>query len=291
MDLIWPIFLLLLVLIPLTFLAYVWVLRRRRRFAVHYSSLSLIREAMSGSSRWRRHLPFLLLLLALTGLIIGLARPTFTRNVTSKEATIILALDVSLSMCASDISPNRLTVAQEAAESFILNQDPDTQIGLVAFAGFAELIVPPTTDREAPLGALRNLVPARRTAIGSAILRSIDAISEVNGAVAPVDLFIRPDDSLATTAPDGLYQPEIIVLLTDGASNRGALPLDAARIAVDRGIRVYTIGFGTSQVTTFNCTREQLSGINFRSDFRRSVFEGNFARRFRLALDEDTRTH
>ena len=158
MGLIWPIFLLLLVLIPLTFLAYVWVLRRRRRFAVHYSSLSLIREAMSGSSRWRRHLPFLLLLLALTGLIIGLARPTFTRNVTSKEATIILALDVSLSMCASDISPNRLTVAQEAAESFILNQDPDTQIGLVAFAGFAELIVPPTTDREAPLGALRNLV-------------------------------------------------------------------------------------------------------------------------------------
>ena len=292
MGLLWPAFLLLLVLIPLIVSAYVWVLRRRRRFALHYSSLSLIREAIPGSSRWRRHLPLALFLLALASLIVGMARPVVTRNVTSKEATIILALDVSLSMCASDISPNRLTVAQEAAESFILSQDPDTRIGIVAFAGFAELIVPPTADREVSLEAVRNLVTARATAIGSAILRSIDAISEVNKAVAPVDVFIRPDESLPTTAPDGTFQPEIIVLLTDGASNSGALPLRAAQAAADRGIRVYTIGFGTSQARSFNCTRQQLGGIDFGNGFGRAIFEGtfggNFARRFRLALDEDT---
>ena len=301
MGFLWPSLLLLLIFIPLLIMLYVWVLRRRARQALRYSSLSLIRAARPGRSRWRRHLPFVLFVLALSSLTLALARPVTSATVPSSRATIMLALDVSLSMCASDIPPNRLTVAQGAAESFIRNQARGTQIGIVAFAGFAELVMPPTTDRDALLDAVRNLTAARRTAIGSAILRSLDAISEVNEAVAPVDVFIGMDETTATPVPEGLYQPDIIVLLTDGASNRGALPLDAAQAAADRGVRVYTIGFGTDEGLPFRCTDEQLAGADFGfGDFFRGgsipggAFgsgSGNFgesANRWRFGLDEGT---
>lgn len=301
MGLLWPSLLLLLILIPVLIAVYVWVLKRRQRSAVRYSSLWLIRAAQPGRSHWRRHLPFVLFLLALSSLVIALARPFTSMTVPSSRATIMLALDVSLSMCASDIPPNRLTVAQEAAETFIRNQEPGTQIGVVAFAGFAELVMPPTTDRDALLATVRNLTAARRTAIGSAILRSLDAISEVNDAVAPVNVYLGPQDNTATPVPEGIYQPDIIVLLTDGASNRGALPLDAAQAAVDRGVRVYTIGFGTAEGLPFRCTDEQLAGADFGFGnlFRGGGVpggafgsgSGNFgagANRWRFGLDEET---
>ena len=298
MELLWPTFLLVLALIPLIVLAYVLVLRRRKRYAVRYSSVSLIRQAMPGNSRWRRHLPFALFLIALVLLTLGLARPVTDLNITSSRATVILALDVSLSMCSSDIAPNRLTAAQEAAETFIRNQESGTQIGIVAFAGFAELVAPPTADREALLEAVGGLTAARRTAIGSAILRSLDAISEVNGEVAPVDAFLNRNGGEPSALSDGVTpQPDIIVLLTDGASNSGALPLDAAQAAVDRGVRVYTIGFGTPNGSMFRCSPEQLAGEGFGGRFGRfgqvrfnRFFAGGFGGggRFRRALDEVT---
>lgn len=143
-------------------------------------------------------------------------------------------------------------MAQEAAESFICNQEPGTQIGVVAFSGFAELIVPPTADRDTLLAAVDNLIVGRWTAIGSAILRSLDAISEINPEVLPVTVFSNPEENETGMANEVSPQPDIIDLLTDGASNRGAEPLDAAQAAVDRGIRVYTIGFGTPQGSMFN---------------------------------------
>jgi Ca-activated chloride channel family protein len=282
----WPSFLLLLLLIPLLILAYVLVLRRRKRFAVHYSSLSIIREAMPGHSNWRRHLPFALFLVALACLILALARPFATVNVTANRATVILALDVSGSMCSSDISPNRLTVAQEAAEKFIRNQPNGTQIGIVAFAGFAELIVPPTSDKEPLLEAVQDLTTGRYTAIGSAILRSLDAIADVNDEVAPVDVFTAPGNEYSDGFPEEELQPDIIVLLTDGASNRGTLPLDAAQAAVDRGVRVYTIGFGTPRGSFFNCTSRQLGGFEF--GFGGGFGGGGGRGGFRRGLDEDT---
>ena len=289
----WPAFLPLLGLIPLIVLAYALVLRRRKRYAVHYSSLSLIREAQPGRSRWRRHLPFALFLLAVASLILALARPITTRSVTSSQSTIMLALDVSLSMCSSDIAPNRLTVAQESAEAFILNQDPGTRIGLVAFAGFAELIVPPTDDKEVLQAAVRGLTTAYRTAVGSAIVRSLEAIAEVNDAVAPVSVFMRPAVGAPDPVDEGTYQPEIIVLLTDGASNSGVYPLAAAQAAADRGVRVYTIGYGTPRGSVFRCTPEQLGGIEFGAGFRsggfrRGGFRGSLRRGLRLALDDHT---
>jgi Ca-activated chloride channel family protein len=203
-------------------------------------SLSLVREAASHQSWLRKHLPFILFLFALTSLILALTRPTATVVVPSNRATIILAMDVSLSMCSTDIPPNRLQAAKEAALQFVETREPGTRIGVVAFAGFAELAQPPTDDRDLLNNAITFMSPARRTAIGSAILRSIDAIAEVDPGIAPVDL-----DLLAPVTPAAEYAPHIIVLLTDGSSNAGPSPFLAADQALARGIRVYTIGFGT----------------------------------------------
>jgi Ca-activated chloride channel family protein len=259
-DLLWPGFLFLLGLIPLIIAVYVWMLRRRRRFAVRYSSLSLVREALPHQSRWRRHLPFALFLLALASLAVALARPVAIMSVPTNQTTVILTIDVSRSMCSTDIQPSRLEAAEAAALSFIQRQKSSTQIGIVAFSGFAELIQPPTTDSEALQDAVESLLTGRRTAIGSGILKSIDAIAEVDENVAP-----SVSDSNAsrgdkpTPVPKGAYAPEIIVLLTDGVSNAGPLPLDAAQQAADRGIRVYTIGFGTANGSAFpNCGRQFL---------------------------------
>lgn len=297
MDLLWPSFLILLSLIPLLIALYVWVLKRRQRYAIRYSSLWLIRAARPGQSRWRRHIPFALFLLALGSLILAIARPVANVPVPSSRANIVLALDVSLSMCASDIEPNRLTVAQEAAETFILNQEPGTKVGIVAFAGFAELVVPPSADKEVLLEAVRNLTAARRTAIGSAILRSLDAIAEVNENVAPVDVYLGVGEIESTPPTEVPLQPDIIVLLTDGASNRGAPPLVAAQAAAERGIRVYTIGYGTPEGLPFKCTPQQLGGANlwFGGGFGGGGFgSGNFGPgggRFQIALDDETLRH
>ena len=204
MGLLWPAWLLLLAAIPVVVLLYMLALRRRRRFAVHYSSLSLIRQAMPGGIRWRRHLPFVLFLLALVLLILALSRPFANVTVASNQTTVMLALDVSLSMCANDVEPNRIAVAQEAAGRFIESQEPGTQVGIVAFAGIAQVIVAPTTDREALLEAIEDLTMARRTAVGSAIARSLDTLAEVNPNISPVRTYASPsrDDTGAIVEED-----------------------------------------------------------------------------------------
>lgn len=277
MGLLWPGFLFLLGLVPLIVAAYVWTLRRRRRFAVRYSSLALVREALPQQSNWRRHLPFALFVLALASLILAFSRPVANVPVPSGRATIILAIDVSRSMCSTDIAPNRLEVAKAAARSFIERQAASTQIGIVVFAGFAQLIQPPTTDQELLQDAVASLYTARRTAIGSAILESIDAISEINSNVAP-SLIGLPDEVAPEPVPEGVYEPDIIVLLTDGASNAGPWPTDAARQAADRGVRVYTIGFGANGVPTSrgvpNCGDPFGGGFGgFGGGFRRQIDE------------------
>jgi Ca-activated chloride channel family protein len=262
MHVLWPWFLLLLLLIPLLVAVYVWILRRRRRFAVRYSSLSLIREALPKRSRWRRHLPFALFMLGLACLTVAVARPAAEVQVPLSRTSIILALDVSRSMCATDVPPNRLTVAQDAAEAFIEEQADGTRIGIVAFADFAELIVPPTNNKEVLQEAIRNLTTAIGTAIGSATLKSLDAISEINTAVAPSGVNLGSDEAAPGVGEEG-FVPDIIVLLTDGANSRGPLPLDAAQQAADRQVRVYTIGFGTTEIPEMVCTRQQLGSDIF----------------------------
>jgi Ca-activated chloride channel homolog len=248
MDLLSAPALLLLGLLPVLVAARIWSLRRRRS-GLRYSSLSLVHEAAPRSSRIRRHLPFALLVLALGSLIIAMARPVDIVSVPAGQTTVILAMDVSRSMCATDIAPNRLLAAEAAAASFIKRQGSTTQIGIIAFAGFAEVVQAPTTDQEVLLDVIGSLTTGRRTAIGSAILKSIDAIAEIDTSVAPSILDTTPGASPGTApppVPKGAYAPAIVVLLTDGVSNAGPLPVDAAQQAADRGIRVYTIGYGTS---------------------------------------------
>jgi Ca-activated chloride channel family protein len=255
----------LLVLIPLFVALYIWLLRRRRRYTVRFSSLALVREAASHQSRWRRHLPFAIFLLALTSLVFALARPTATVSVPSNKATVIMAIDVSRSMCSNDIKPNRLEAAKSAAKSFIHSKIKGRQIGIVAFAGFAELIQPSTDNVRLLDTAVDSLAPARRTAIGSAILRSIDAIAEVDQRVKPSDITQAVDavPTVPNTGSSEDYIPHIIVLLTDGASNAGPFPLSAAEQAVERGIRVYTIGFGTNSSNSFMDCGAQFQEVPF----------------------------
>jgi len=287
MSLLWPGFLYLLILIPLIVAVYILLLRRRRRFAVRYSSLSLVREAAKQQSWLRRHLPFLLFLFALTSLVFSLARPVATVLIPSNKATVILAIDVSRSMCSTDIPPNRLEVAKDAALSFIRNNSSGRQVGIVAFAGFAELIQPPTTDLKLLENAISYLTPARRTAIGSAILRSLDAIAEVDNRVAPSELQ-SPDQTTPTQTSTEDFVPHIIVLLTDGASNAGPLPISAAEQAVERHVRVYTIGFGTTNNSSpMNCGDDDPFGGGFGPNFGGG---GGLGGGFRREIDEATLT-
>ncbi|HEU0293484.1 MAG TPA: VWA domain-containing protein [Anaerolineales bacterium] len=290
MSFLWSFSLYLFFLIPLIILAYILILRRRRRFAVRYSSLSLVREAMSHQSWLRRHLPFILFLLALTSLVFALARPVATVMIPSNQATIILALDVSRSMCSTDIPPNRLEAAKQAALEFVARQERGRLIGVVAFAGFAELVQPPTDDPALLEDAIINLNPARRTAIGSAILRSLDAISEIDPNIAPGDTGTIPEGAF-TPVPEGEYAPHIIVLLTDGASNAGPSPLSAAIQAAERGIRVYTIGFGTTRNTSpMNCGYQIQENESFGGGGGFGNPFGGGGGGFRREIDEETLT-
>ena len=243
MEFLWPGFLFLLVLIPVLVGLYIWMLRRRR-FALRYSSLELVRAALPKKSNWRRHLPVVLFLLGLSCLVFALGRPVAILSLPTNQTTIILTMDVSGSMRSRDIPPSRLQAAEEAAFSFIQHQKSSTQIGLVAFSSFAELIQPATTDQGALQAALDSLTVGRRTAIGSGILVALDAISQVDKNVARSITDTQPGVE-PTPVPKGDYAPDIIVLLTDGDSNAGPDPLSAARQAADRGVRIYTIGFGT----------------------------------------------
>lgn len=291
MTFLWPWFLLGLILIPLMLFIYIWILRRKRKFAVRYSSLSIIREALPKRSGWRQHLPFVFFLIGAASLITAMARPAISTEIPLSRTTIILALDVSRSMCATDVDPNRLTVAQEAMLKFVEDQVTGTQIGIVAFARLAEIIVPPTQDKEILRMAIANLTTSLGTAIGSATLKSIDAISEINPDVAPsvVNLGIENSDA---EVEDPVFQPDIIVLLTDGANTHGPLPLDVAQTAANRQVRVYTIGFGTTEFSEMVCSREQLGSDAFGNGFGRGFFGGfsgggrNFQRY--LLLDEPT---
>jgi len=252
----WPWASLALLAVPLLLAARWWLNRRRKRATVTVSSVALIRAALPGRSSWRRRIPVYLFLGGLLALAGGLARPQASLAVPSNNTSILLAIDVSGSMCSTDISPNRLAVAIDAARKFVKAQDDGTRIGLVAFSGIAGLLVPPTTDKDALLDAIDTLRTARGTAIGQAILTSIDAIAEMNPNVAAtgVDLGDAVPEALAN------YEPDTIVVLTDGSNTTGVDPVTAAEQAAARHLRVFTIGFGTTEPAPMVCTADQISG-------------------------------
>ncbi|HZQ84647.1 MAG TPA: VWA domain-containing protein [Acidimicrobiales bacterium] len=275
----WPLALFLLLGAPALLLVHVLSLRRRRKQAVTYSSVALLRAVLPRRRGWKRHVPAAFLALSIAALGVAAARPQRTRSVPTSHTSVILAMDVSRSMCATDVDPNRITVAQQAAKDFVQHQPAGTRTGLVVFAGSAQLAVPPTTDRSSILHAIDGLSTSSGTAIGAAMLKSLDAIAEVDPNVKPVgDVPDVPGVAPAggASAPSkppgaGGYVPDVVVLLTDGANNRGIAPLDAVPYAVDRRVRIYTIGFGTTQPAPLSCTVAQLGG-----DEQGGFFGGGF---------------
>ncbi|GIH02562.1 UPF0353 protein [Rhizocola hellebori] len=283
MALNWPWALIALLAFPLLLGFRWWTRRRRRREAVTISSVTLIRAALPGRSLWRRRIPIWLFAVGLVVLGTGAARPHASIPVPSNAATILLAIDVSGSMCSTDVQPNRLTVAQNAARDFIKAQK-GTRIGLVTFSGIAGLLVAPTIEQKPLLDAIDTLRTSRGTAIGLAILASIDAIAEINPNVAPTGIDMAGDNP-SSGNDSGEYQPETIVVLTDGRNTHGVTPETAAAEAAARHIRVYTIGFGTTEPSAMVCSRDQISGDPMRPEGR--GFGGGGFGRFQQ-IDEGT---
>ncbi|GGT26944.1 VWA domain-containing protein [Nonomuraea spiralis] len=255
MSLSWPWALLSALIIPLIFAVRWWARRRRRRAAVRVTSIALVRAALPGRTRWTRRIPVALFVAGLALLAVGAARPQASVPVPMRSATILLALDTSGSMCSTDVDPNRLTAARKAAADFIESQRGGPRIGLVTFAGTAGLLVPPTDDTDALIEALDNLTVDRGTAIGQAMLTSIDAIAEIDPSVAAT--------GATPTAADRGYAGAAIVVLTDGANTQGVDPLTAAQEAALRRVRVFTIGFGTTNPVPMVCDNSQFDGRGF----------------------------
>jgi Ca-activated chloride channel family protein len=250
----WPWALLALLVIPLVFAVW-WLTRLRgRRPAVRVTSIALVRTALPGRSRWRRRIPVALLTLGLAVLAVGAARPQATVPVPSSSATIMLALDVSGSMCSTDVQPNRITAAEQATSAFIKSQTGGPRIGLVAFASTAVVLVPPVADTKQLLSALDGLTTSFGTAIGTGILTALDAIAQVDPSVAP-------SGATVSRGRGAGYANAVIVVLTDGSNNRGVDPQTAAKETAARGVRVFTIGYGTDNPAPLACGSGQFGGF------------------------------
>jgi Ca-activated chloride channel family protein len=241
----WPFLLVLLVLVPVLAALYVMMQLRRRRYALQYASVSLVQQAVGSGPGIKRHIPAALYLLALTAMIVALARPSATIPMPQNTGTVILAIDVSGSMFAEDVEPNRMEATKRAVRDFVEKQPGGVKIGIVSFTDFAALIAPPTRERKPVLDAVARLRPQRGTNIGSGLEVALDAIYESDGAFSPEAINPTP-----TPVPDGSQPPAAtIVLLSDGQSNTGPPPLRVAEEAAEAGIKVYTIGIGTPEGT------------------------------------------
>lgn len=264
MTFLWPELLWLLLLVPLLLLFYVWLLRRKKKLAVRYASLSIVREAMAGGGQWRRHVPPVLLLLGIVAMLLAAARPLAVLTLPSTQQTIILAMDVSGSMRATDVEPNRLVASQNAAKAFINELPRHVKVGIVAFAGTASVVQPPTVNREDLASAIDKFQLQRATAIGSAIVVALSEIFPRDGIDVSAMLYgnqrqrgfsldqsMNPGEAKehVPVAP-GSYTSAAIILLTDGQRTTGVDTIEAAQMAADRGVRVYTVGVGTVEGET-----------------------------------------
>jgi Ca-activated chloride channel family protein len=262
--LLWPLALFGL-LIPLAMIAgYFWLRRRRRRYAVTFASLALVKQAIPERSRWRRLVPVGLLLAALIVLVTATARPQALVSVSRSNTSIILTIDVSRSMCSTDVDPNRLAAAQEAARDFVEDQPAGTRLGIVVFARSAQILVPPTSDHDRLNEAIDGFNTGIGTSIGNGLLSAIDALARVNREIAPSTVQLESDERRENRFATK-YVPDVIVLLTDGRATGGVDPRDAARQAADRGVRVFTIGFGSTDPAPLVCTPEQFGGGSLES--------------------------
>jgi Ca-activated chloride channel homolog len=240
-----------LLVVPLVVVLYALAQRRRMRYAVRFTNLDLLANVVTKTPRWRRHLPSVLFLLALSLLLVGLARPQATVLVPKKGASVVLAVDTSGSMAATDVAPDRLSAAQEAAETFLDRSPRDLQVGLVAFSGMPVRILPPTEDHATVRELLGSLKANSGTAMGDALLNAVE-ISRPRAGEGPASerppTFAEIGKSLTGTRRPEEKSPAAVVLLSDGTNTSGeTMPLEAAQKAREQGIPVYTVALGTPE--------------------------------------------
>ncbi len=293
MKFLWPELLWLLLSVPAIVALYFYLLRRRKRSVVRYANLALFKQAMGPGQRIRRHLPPMLFLLALIGMVVAVARPTAVISLPSSHELVVLAMDVSASMRATDVAPSRIAAAKDAARAFVADQPLAARIGVVSFAAAASVVQVPTNDHEAIFAAIDRFQLQKGTAVGSGILVALKLIfpdieidlqsrdpkhtgspaqqradraharmegqvpHDANGARAGASVPDRASQGPAATHPStvdsakpvepGSYRNAAIVLLSDGQTTAGPDAIEAARMAAERGVRVFTVGVGTTK--------------------------------------------
>ena len=257
MHFLWPQFLWMMLALPLLLWLYVWLMRRKKKMALRYASLSIVREAMGAGQTVRRHIPPALFLAAMAAMLLAASRPVAVVTLPSNNQTIILAMDVSGSMRATDVQPNRMVAAQNAAKAFLADLPRHVKVGIVAFAGSAQVAQLPTVNREDLVTAIDRFQLQRATATGNAIVISlatlfpeagIDLQSMQGGRdrMRGYALGAPPKEKKEfTPVAPGSFTSAAIIMLTDGQRTTGVDPLEAAKMAADRGVRIYTVGVGT----------------------------------------------
>ena len=275
MRFLWPELLWLLLIVPVLVAGYVYALHRRKKSAIRYASLMLVRDALGPRQGWRRHVPPALFLVGLTAAIFAVSRPSATVILPAEFMTVVLAMDVSRSMLATDVAPNRITGAKQAARAFIEELPKNIRLGIVSFAGTAALVQTVTDKREDMLAAIDRFDLQRGTATGSGLIMALSVLFPNDGIDLESILFdggyggyggyggwgggsgggAKSIDRAKKKAPAkeirpvpvGSYTGGVIVLLSDGRRTTGPDPVEAAKMAADRGVRVFTVGFGTKE--------------------------------------------
>jgi Ca-activated chloride channel family protein len=248
---IWPAMLALLLLLPVGVLIHRRLGQRRLLRLAAYAGLGVTVPEAGAARRagWARRVSAGLILLALALMVVALARPQTAVSTPRLESTVILAFDVSGSMAADDMEPTRMEAAKAAARSFVERQPTDVRIGVVAFSDGGLSVHAPSNEQAEALAAINRLVPTRGTSVGQGILAALNTIAADQ---APVDYYTnRPSPSPSPTpVPEGTHIAAVIVLLTDGENNQSPDPLLAAHAAADRGVRVHTVGIGSTTGVT-----------------------------------------
>ena len=258
----WPDYLWLMLAVPLLPAAYVWLLRRPGKLAVRFSSLSVVRAAAIGRN-WRRHVPPVLLLGACAALLLAAARPMAPVPLPWARTTIILAMDISLSMRVTDVKPTRMAAAQEAAKLFLRDLPRNIEVGLVTFAGSSQVAQTATLDRAPLVAAINGFQMQRGTAIGTAIALSVAELFPDHGINVgdltfggkprgrSLDDQAKPARKQITPVAPGSYPSAAIILLTDGRRTTGIDTLEAAKLAADRGVRIHVVGLGSADAGSY----------------------------------------
>lgn len=261
MKFLWPEALWAALLLPLLVLAYAWLLSRRKKLLLSYPALGLVKQALGSHGTWRRHVPAVLLLLALAASVLAVARPTAVIALPSQQSTIVLVMDVSGSMKAEDVAPNRITASQQAAKGFAQSLPEDVRIGVVAYGGTAHLVQAPTLVRQEVIDSIDRFQLQRATAIGSGLAVALATLFPQAGIdVSALETYSRnpawrrpgadgqlPADLPSAAVPPGSYESAAIVLLSDGQNTTGAKPLEVAQLAASLGVKVFTVGFGSKE--------------------------------------------